>query len=50
MSVDTHWLTPAVLSVVFYKLAAYGHMGRMDMGLRWELTDKTQAFKIAVEF
>ena len=32
---------PALHGGRFYrKLAAYGHMGRMDMGLPWELTDK----------
>lgn len=25
----------------FRRLAAYGHMGRMDLGLPWELTDRT---------
>lgn len=30
----------------FYKkLAAYGHVGRMDMGLPWELTDKVNILK-----
>ena len=30
----------------FYrKLAAYGHVGRMDIGLPWELTDKAQLLK-----
>jgi S-adenosylmethionine synthetase len=30
----------------FYrKLAAYGHVGRMDMGLPWELTDRSNALK-----
>lgn len=30
----------------FYrKLAAYGHVGRMDIGLPWELTDKMAVFK-----
>jgi S-adenosylmethionine synthetase len=32
---------PALYSGRFYRrLAVYGHMGRMDMGLPWELTDK----------
>lgn len=32
---------PALTKGGFYrKLAAYGHMGRMDIGLPWELTDK----------
>lgn len=37
---------PLILKGGFYrKLAAYGHMGRMDMGLPWELTDKAQMLK-----
>ncbi|HXX54040.1 MAG TPA: methionine adenosyltransferase [Thermodesulfovibrionales bacterium] len=32
---------PSTIKGGFYrKLAAYGHMGRMDIGLPWELTDK----------
>lgn len=32
---------PSTLKGGFYrKLAAYGHVGRMDIGLPWELTDK----------
>lgn len=32
---------PAMIKGGFYrKLAAYGHVGRMDIGLPWELTDK----------
>ena len=37
---------PAVVKGGFYrKLAAYGHMGRMDIGLPWELTDKAPLLK-----
>ncbi|HXX58015.1 MAG TPA: methionine adenosyltransferase [Thermodesulfovibrionales bacterium] len=37
---------PSILKGGFYrKLAAYGHVGRMDMGLPWELTDKIQEMK-----
>jgi S-adenosylmethionine synthetase len=37
---------PAVVKGGFYrKLAAYGHMGRMDIGLPWELTDKVQLLR-----
>ena len=37
---------PAVVKGGFYrKLAAYGHMGRMDIGLPWELTDKAHLLK-----
>jgi S-adenosylmethionine synthetase len=32
---------PSVIKGGFYrKLASYGHLGRMDIGLPWELTDK----------
>jgi S-adenosylmethionine synthetase len=32
---------PSILKGGFYrKLAAYGHVGRMDIGLPWEITDK----------
>jgi S-adenosylmethionine synthetase len=32
---------PSLMQGGFYqKLAAYGHVGRMDMGLPWEVTDK----------
>jgi S-adenosylmethionine synthetase len=32
---------PSIIKGGFYrKLAAYGHVGRMDIGLPWELTDK----------
>lgn len=34
---------PSIIKGGFYKrLAAYGHVGRMDIGLPWELTDKAQ--------
>jgi len=37
---------PAQIKGGFYrKLAAYGHVGRMDIGLPWELTDKINAIK-----
>ncbi|MGO9611514.1 MAG: methionine adenosyltransferase [Dissulfurispiraceae bacterium] len=37
---------PSILKGGFYrKLATYGHVGRMDMGLPWELTDKIQEIK-----
>ena len=29
-------------------LAAYGHMGREELGVKWELTDKTDALRTAV--
>jgi S-adenosylmethionine synthetase len=34
---------PSLMKGGFYKkLAAYGHVGRMEMGLPWETTDKLQ--------
>jgi S-adenosylmethionine synthetase len=40
---------PMILKGGFYrKLAAYGQMGRMDMGLPWELTDKAKVLKTAI--
>ena len=37
---------PSTLKGGFYrKLAAYGHVGRMDIGLPWELTDRIQAIR-----
>ncbi len=37
---------PAAIKGGFYrKLAVYGHVGRMDIGLPWELTDKAQLLK-----
>ncbi|MGN1481837.1 methionine adenosyltransferase [Porcipelethomonas sp.] len=32
----------------YRKLAAYGHMGREDLGVAWEKTDKTEAIKAAL--
>ena len=33
----------------YRKLAAYGHMGREDLGVAWEKTDKAEALKEAVK-
>ena len=33
----------------YRKLAAYGHMGREDLGVAWEKTDKVDALKEAVK-
>ncbi|MCQ5129518.1 methionine adenosyltransferase [Butyricicoccus faecihominis] len=33
---------------IYKKLAAYGHMGREDLGVRWEQTDKADALRAAV--
>ena len=30
---------------IYQKLAAYGHMGREDLGVKWEETDKVDALK-----
>ena len=32
---------------IYRKLAAYGHMGREDLGVRWERTDRTEALREA---
>ncbi len=34
---------------IYKKLAAYGHMGRTDLGVRWEDTDRTDALLEAVK-
>ncbi|MBR5307376.1 MAG: methionine adenosyltransferase [Clostridia bacterium] len=33
---------------IYKKLAAYGHMGREELGVKWELTDKVDALKAAI--
>ncbi|MDD3430381.1 MAG: methionine adenosyltransferase [Oscillospiraceae bacterium] len=33
---------------IYKKLAAYGHMGREDLGVAWEKTDKIDALKAAI--
>ena len=33
---------------IYRQLAAYGHMGREDLGVSWEKTDRTEALKAAV--
>ena len=33
---------------IYRRLAAYGHMGREDLGVTWERTDRTEALKAAV--
>ena len=33
---------------IYRRLAAYGHMGREDLGVAWEKTDRTDALKAAV--
>ena len=34
---------------IYRQLAAYGHMGREDLGVRWEGTDRADALRQAVE-
>ena len=34
---------------IYRQLAAYGHMGREDLGVTWEKTDKIEALKAAVK-
>ena len=34
---------------IYRKLAAYGHMGREDLGVRWEQTDRSDALRAAVK-
>ena len=34
---------------IYRGLAAYGHMGREDLGVRWEDTDRAEALKAAVQ-
>ncbi len=34
---------------IYRQLAAYGHMGREDLGVKWESTDRTEALKSAVK-
>ncbi len=33
---------------IYKQLAAYGHMGREDLGVKWEKTDKIDALKAAI--
>ena len=48
-------LTPAAIirdldlrKPIYRQLAAYGHMGREDLGVKWENTDRADALKAAV--
>jgi len=34
---------------IYRRLAAYGHMGREDLGVNWEKTDRIEALKAALE-
>ena len=33
---------------IYRKLAAYGHMGREDLGVSWEKTDRAEELKAAL--
>ena len=33
---------------IYRQLAAYGHMGREDLGVAWEKTDRVEALKAAI--
>ena len=33
---------------IYRQLAAYGHMGREDLGVAWEKTDRVDALKAAL--
>ena len=37
-----------LLKPQYAQLAAYGHMGREELGVRWEMTDKVDALKAAL--
>ena len=34
---------------IYRQLAAYGHMGREDLGVAWEKTDRVEALKKALK-
>jgi len=34
---------------IYKQLSAYGHMGREDLGVKWEITDKVEELKAAVK-
>jgi S-adenosylmethionine synthetase len=34
---------------IYRQLAAYGHMGREELGVKWEQTDRVEALKAAVK-
>ena len=38
----------ALRKEIYKQLAAYGHMGREELGVKWENTDKVEALKAAV--
>ena len=38
-----------LLHTSYAPLSAYGHMGREDLGVKWEMTDRTEALKAALQ-
>lgn len=42
---NLRYLPSSIKGGFYRKLSAYGHMGRMDIGLPWELTDKASALR-----
>jgi len=42
---NLRWMPSIVKGGFYRKLAAYGHVGRMDIGLPWELTDRAQLLR-----
>ena len=40
---------PGLRRPIYRQLAAYGHLGREDLGVRWEDTDKVEALRRAVQ-
>ena len=44
---NLRYLPSSVKGGFYRKLAAYGHVGRMDIGLPWEVTDKAQLLRQA---
>ena len=38
-----------LLNTTYAPLSVYGHMGREELGVRWEQTDKVEALKAAIE-
>ena len=33
---------------IYSSLSAYGHLGREELGVKWEQTDKTEALREAI--
>jgi S-adenosylmethionine synthetase len=42
---NLRFLPSAVKGGFYRKLASYGHVGRMDIGLPWEMTNRIQAIR-----